>query len=145
VTIGGISTEPRRPTTTTDCGIPAASEASDFEMARATREVVSMLAGKWSVEVLYLLAKGTRRYSEVLYDVGEASKKTLTQTLRALEGHGLVARCAYPEPPRRVEYSLTPLGWTLTGPLMALYEWSAENLDAPARASGLRLVEHQAA
>jgi len=24
----------------------------------------------------------------------------------------------------RVEYSLTPLGWQLTEPLMALYEWA---------------------
>jgi DNA-binding HxlR family transcriptional regulator len=91
-------------------------------MVRGTRHALALLAGKWSVEVLYLLASGTRRYSEVLYEVGEISKKTLTQTLRALERNGLVARRAYPEVPPRVEYSLTPLGWSLTGPLMALYE-----------------------
>jgi DNA-binding HxlR family transcriptional regulator len=120
------------------------AEASDFEMVRGTRRALSLVTGKWSVEILYLLASGTRRYSEVLYEVGEVSKKTLTKTLRALESHGLVARRAYPEVPPRVEYSLTPLGWTLTGPLMALYEWSAENLDepAPAPATRLRLVEH---
>ena len=108
---------------------------SEFEMVRGTRRALSMVAGKWSVEVLYLLAGGTRRYSEVLYDVGEISKKTLTQTLRALERDGLIARRVYPQVPPRVEYSLTPLGWTLTGPLMALYEWSAEHLDEarPAR------------
>ena len=109
------------------------AEASEFEMVRGTRRVLSLLAGKWSVEVLYLLATGTRRYTEVLYEVGEVSKKTLTHTLRTLERQGLVARRAYPEIPPRVEYSLTPLGWSLTGPLMALYEWSAENLDEPPR------------
>jgi DNA-binding HxlR family transcriptional regulator len=31
-----------------------------------------------------------------------------------------------------VEYSLTPLGWSITGPLMTLYEWSAEHLPAEA-------------
>ena len=61
-----------------------ATEVSELEMVRGTRRVLSLLAGKWSVEVLYLLASGTRRYSEVLYEVGEISKKTLTQTLRAL-------------------------------------------------------------
>jgi DNA-binding HxlR family transcriptional regulator len=122
-------------------------EASEFEMVRGTRRALSLLAGKWSVEVLYLLASGTRRYSEVLYEVGEVSKKTLTQTLRALERHGLVDRRAYPEVPPRVEYSLTPLGWSLTGSLMALHEWSAENLDEPARPPRLRLavVEHDGA
>jgi DNA-binding HxlR family transcriptional regulator len=105
------------------------AEVSDYEMVRGTRQALSLLSGKWSVEVLYLLATGTRRYSQVLYEVGEISKKTLTQTLRSLERHGLVMRRAYPEVPPRVEYSLTPLGWSLTGPLMALYEWSAEHLD----------------
>jgi DNA-binding HxlR family transcriptional regulator len=122
-------------------GMSVATEASEFEMVRGTRRALSLVTGKWSVEVLYLLASGTRRYSEVLYEVGEVSKKTLTQTLRALERHGLVVRRAYPEVPPRVEYSLTPLGWSLTGPLMALYEWSAENLDEPTPARRLRLVE----
>jgi DNA-binding HxlR family transcriptional regulator len=103
-------------------------EVNELEMARGTRTVVGILAGKWNVEILYLLASGTRRYSEVFYEVGEISKKTLTQTLRMLERHGLVTRRAYPEVPPRVEYSLTPLGWSITGPLMTLYEWGAEHL-----------------
>ncbi|HEX4734242.1 MAG TPA: helix-turn-helix domain-containing protein, partial [Thermoleophilaceae bacterium] len=78
--------------------VPAASlEVNDYEMSRGTRRALSLLSGKWSVEVLYLLANGTRRYSDVLYEVGEISKKTLTQTLRALERNGLVGRRAYPE------------------------------------------------
>jgi DNA-binding HxlR family transcriptional regulator len=104
-------------------------EASDLNMIRGTRAVVDLVASKWSVDVLYLLANGTRRYSEVFYEVGEISKKTLTQTLRALERDGLIARRIYAEVPPKVEYSLTPLGWSLTGPLMAMYEWAAEHLD----------------
>src|ERR1700750_666860 len=114
--------------------LDAHTEATDFEMIRGTRATLSMLGGKWSVDVLYLLASGTRRYSEVLYDVGEISKKTLTQTLGALERAGLITRRVIPEVPARVEYSLTPLGWSLTGPLMAMYEWAAEHLQqAPER------------
>jgi DNA-binding HxlR family transcriptional regulator len=109
--------------------VPAASlEVNDYEMSRGTRRALSLLSGKWSVEVLYLLANGTRRYSDVLYEVGEISKKTLTQTLRALERDGLVARRPYPEVPPRVEYSLTALGWNVTGLLMSLYEWAEEHL-----------------
>jgi DNA-binding HxlR family transcriptional regulator len=122
-------------------------EASDYEMAAGTRRALHLLAGKWSVEVLYLLANGTRRYSEVLYEVGEISKKTLTQTLRTLERAGLVTRRAYPEVPPRVEYSLTSLGWSATGLLMSLYEWSEEHLvdGAPARPPHLRAVPDQGA
>ena len=106
----------------------APAEITDLEMIRGTRSVLDLLAGKWTVDIVYLLANGTRRYSEVFYEVGEISKKTLTQTLRALERDGLIARRVYPEVPSRVEYSLTPLGWSLTGPLMAMYEWAAEHL-----------------
>jgi DNA-binding HxlR family transcriptional regulator len=111
---------------------PTFADVSDLDMVRGTRRALSLVGGKWSVEILYLLASGTRRYSEILYEVGEISKKTLTQTLRALEAGGVVVRRAYAEVPPRVEYSLSPLGWSLTGPLMALYEWSAEHLDTAA-------------
>jgi DNA-binding HxlR family transcriptional regulator len=106
-------------------------EPTEFEMVSGTRAALDLLTGKWTIEVLYLLAGGKRRYSEVYYEVGEISKKVLTRTLRTLERHGLVARTVHAEVPPRVEYALTPLGWSLTGPLMAIYEWSAEHL-APA-------------
>lgn len=104
-----------------------AEEVTDHHMITGTRTVLDLLGGKWSVDVVYLLASGTRRYNEIFYEVGEISKKTLTQTLRALERDGLIARRVYAEVPPRVEYSLTPLGWSLTGPLMAMYEWAAEH------------------
>lgn len=103
-------------------------EVTDLQMIRGTRTVLDLVGGKWSVDVLYLLASGTRRYSEVFYEVGEISKKTLTQTLRALERDGLIARRVFAEVPPKVEYSLTPLGWSITEPLMAMYEWAADHL-----------------
>jgi DNA-binding HxlR family transcriptional regulator len=105
-------------------------DVTDLQMIRGTRTVLDLVGGKWSVDVLYLLASGTRRYSEVFYEVGEISKKTLTQTLRALERDGLIARRVYAEVPAKVEYSLTALGWSLTEPLMAMYEWAAEHVAA---------------
>jgi DNA-binding HxlR family transcriptional regulator len=118
---------------------PESAEPDELEMIRGTREVLDLLAGRWRVDVLYLLASGTRRYSEVLHEVGESSKKTLTHTLRALEADGLVTRRAYADVPVRVEYSLSPLGWSITPLLMTMYEWSAEH--APQRRRGhLRLA-----
>jgi DNA-binding HxlR family transcriptional regulator len=114
----------------TESAIPA--DVGDLEMINGTRTVLAMLGGKWRVEIVYLLATGTRRYNQVLYEVGEISKKTLTQTLRSLERDGLVARRVCLDSPGRVEYSLTPLGWSLTGPLMAMYEWALQHL--PGRA-----------
>jgi DNA-binding HxlR family transcriptional regulator len=119
--------------------IAASIEPSELEMIQGTHAVLDLLAGRWSVEVLYLLAGGTRRYSEIFYDVGEISKKTLTQTLRTLEANGLVTRRAYAEVPLRVEYSLAPLGWSITRLLMVMYEWSAEHAPQHRRAE-LRLA-----
>jgi DNA-binding HxlR family transcriptional regulator len=115
------------------------AEPGDLEMIHGTREVVGLLAGRWSVDILYLLAGGTRRYSQIFYEVGEISKKTLTQTLRTLEANGLVMRRVFPEVPLRVEYSLTRRGWSLSSVLMTMYEWSAEERSAP-RAGHLRLA-----
>ena len=109
------------------------AEPCDLDMIEGTRAVLGLLAGRWSVDLLYLLASGTRRYNQIFYEVGEISKKTLTQTLRALERNGLVARRVYAEVPMRVEYSLTPRGWSMTSLLMSMYEWSAEERTRPAR------------
>ena len=115
------------------------AEPGELEMIQGTHAVLDMLAGRWSVDVVYLLASGTRRYSEIFYEVGEISKKTLTQTLRSLEANGLVSRKAYAEVPVRVEYSLSPLGWSITRLLMTMYEWSAEHAPQRRRAH-LRLA-----
>jgi DNA-binding HxlR family transcriptional regulator len=104
---------------------PPVAEPTEWEMVQGTRLVVGLLASRWRVGALYLLATGTKRFSEVFYEIGEVSKKALTQTLRGLEDDGLVNRRQYAEVPVRVEYSLTPLGWSITGVLMSMYEWAA--------------------
>ena len=109
---------------------------TDADMIFETHEAFSLLASKWKIDVLYLLASGARRYSH-LHRQLPVSKKVLTETLRSLDRDGLVRRRIFAEVPARVEYSLTPLGWSLTKVLMALYEWGNENFDAvlEARAS----------
>ena len=49
----------------------------------------------------------------------------LTLTLRGLERDGLVSRTAYATIPPRVDYALTPLGRSLTGPLAGLAAWAS--------------------
>jgi DNA-binding HxlR family transcriptional regulator len=109
-------------------------EPTEWEMVEGTRLVVGLLSSRWRVGVLYLLAGGTKRFSEVFYEVGEVSKKVLTQTLRGLERDGLVTRRAYAEVPVRVEYSLTRLGWSITGVLMGMYEWASAHQELVAEA-----------
>jgi len=84
---------------------------------------LELLQGKWKVQLVFLMARGVHRHCRLLASLRSASKKMMTDTLRALERDGLVARRIYDEMPLRVEYSLTPLGWAITEPLIALAEW----------------------
>jgi DNA-binding HxlR family transcriptional regulator len=70
------------------------------------------------------MARGIHRHSRLLECLPGASKKVMTDTLRALERDGLVLRRIFAEVPVRVEYSLTPLGWTISELLIALSDWS---------------------
>jgi DNA-binding HxlR family transcriptional regulator len=96
---------------------------ADRELVEQIDHALGLLQGKWKVHLVFLMARGIHRHCELLESLPGASKKMMTETLRALERDGLVARRIFAEVPSRVEYSLTHLGWTLTGPLMAIAEW----------------------
>src|SRR5262245_6924943 len=102
--------------------------SEDLEMIERTRGARDLLSSKWKVDLLYLLARGVRRYSRLYDNLRGASKKMLTDSLRSLERDGLVDRHVYAEVPVRVEYSLTGLGWCATELLMALSDWAGEHM-----------------
>ena len=93
-----------------------------------TRKALELIADKWTTLVIHILSGGTYRYSDLHRTIDGISQKMLTQTLRGLESNGLVLRKVYPEVPPRTEYSLTPLGLTLTEPLGALCTWAERHL-----------------
>ena len=95
----------------------------DRDLIERVDSALEVLHGKWKVHLLFFMARGVRRHGRLLACLPGVSKKVMTDTLRALERDGLVARKIYAEVPVRVEYSLTPLGWTVTEPLVALSEW----------------------
>jgi DNA-binding HxlR family transcriptional regulator len=99
----------------------------DFEMIELAREALDLLHAKWKLDLLCLMASGIRRHARLFDNLPGISKKVLTEALRGLQHDGLVTRHIYAEVPARVEYALTPLGWSLTEVLMALYEWASEH------------------
>ena len=54
------------------------------------------------------------RFNELRRRIEGLSQKMLSQTLKSLERDGLVSRKAFATVPVTVEYSITPLGHTLT-------------------------------
>jgi len=107
---------------------------SVFDAKCGSHRVLDLIANRWTALVIHALAGGTQRYSELHRKIGGVSQKMLTQTLRKLEREGLVERRVYPVVPPKVEYSLTPLGRTLTGPLRAICQWAEEHLPELERA-----------
>ncbi|WP_326956733.1 winged helix-turn-helix transcriptional regulator [Amycolatopsis sp. NBC_01286] len=88
------------------------------------RLAIEIIADKWAVVVVFALSRGPRRHGELVDLIGGISRKVLTQTLRKLQGYGLVDRRGYAEAPPRVDYSLTDLGQTLVEPIGVLAKWA---------------------
>jgi len=91
---------------------------------------IDVLAHAWNGIVIFALNDGPRRPAALRKAIGGISPKVLNQTLRRLEGYGLVEHRRYAEAPPRVEYRLTASGRSLLGPLTALGAWSWEHGDS---------------
>ena len=84
---------------------------------------LTLIGDKWKVLTLRDLMPGTKRFGELKKSIGSVSQKVLTAQLRQMEKSGLVTRTVYAEVPPRVEYTLTPLGYSLKPVLDALWIW----------------------
>lgn len=93
------------------------------------RLVLDRIGDRWTVLIIGVLEDGTRRFSQLRDAVGGITPKVLTQTLRAMERDGLVTRRVYAEVPPKVEYTLTTLGMSLTGPIEAIRTWAEDNME----------------
>lgn len=89
-----------------------------------TRLVLDRVADKWAVLVLGLLRNGPVRFNQLRRSIEGVSQKMLSQTLKSLERDGLVTRHAVATVPVTVEYSITPLGGTLSASVDALRIWA---------------------
>src|SRR5260370_42588767 len=113
-----------------------------FDSQYGSRQVLDLLAEKWTTHVLYALAFGVKRHGEIKREIKGISQKMLTRTLRNLERDGLVKRTVYHVVPPRVEYALTPLGETLRELLKDICTW-AETHFAEIEGAGID-YDHQA-
>ena len=91
------------------------------------REILDLVADKWSLYVIATLKDGPVRFNELRRQIDGISQRMLTITLRGLEREGLVKRTLFPTIPPRVDYELTDMGRTLFVPVMALVNWANTN------------------
>ena len=99
-----------------------------FSASCPTRQVLDLIADKWTALVIGALENEPQRFSQIQRRIDGISQKMLTQTLRSLERDGLVERTVYAEVPPRVVYKLTPLGETLRAPIAEIRHWAETHI-----------------
>jgi DNA-binding HxlR family transcriptional regulator len=92
-----------------------------------TRDILSRVGDRWTLQVVIRLGGGTRRFGELHRQIAGISERMLTVTLRALERDGLVTRTVFPVVPPKVEYALTPTGTSLLQTVAPLFTWCDEH------------------
>lgn len=95
--------------------------ASDEALAAAQ----DILAAKWSIPVLSVLAKGAARFSYIKAAIPAISANVLSMRLRSLEEAGLIGRTSLPPLADRKVYVLTTLGEGTRPILLAIERWAA--------------------
>lgn len=102
-------------------------------------ECMKLLQGTWTVQIIWYLRAGQRRFGELRYDMPKISAKTLAARLKRLERDGIVTREVRPTSPPTVEYELTRLGEKLLPAIEGIVEVGhalKRSRAARARASG---------
>lgn len=100
-----------------------------FDRNCPTRQVLDLIADKWTVLIIRRLADGTLRFAQLRRSIDGISQKVLTNILRSLERDGIVTRRIYASVPPRVEYSLTNLGRSLCNLVEGICGWAEANIE----------------
>lgn len=103
----------------------------DPEIEALVEDIIGKVADKWTMLILEALQEqGTLRFTQLGKAVGGISQKMLTQTVRRMEEDGLVRRTVHPVIPPHVDYTLTPLGESLSQAFCGVWIWAEKHHDA---------------
>lgn len=95
---------------------------------RSVLPVLARIGDKWTVLVITALRHGPRRFNALKRSISGISQQMLTRTLKALERDGMLTRTIFTTTPPQVQYALSDLGRSLSGPVFALGQWADDNL-----------------
>jgi DNA-binding HxlR family transcriptional regulator len=124
--------------------VPSASahgnETCDRDSGRGICPVlaaVGVIGTEWRLAIVHRLLEGPQRFSEILRANPRLNAKTLSATLKFLEGQGVVQRTVVSTRPFSVVYSLTEMGLGLAPAARELRAWGERWL-LPRRQAALR-------
>ncbi len=94
------------------------------------RSVLTIIAAKWPMLVIYSLNDGQPKYfGELKRAIPDVSPKMLSQALKMLVDEELVVRTVIPEIPPRTQYKLTSYGYTLLDAMNPLISWALAHME----------------
>jgi DNA-binding HxlR family transcriptional regulator len=105
---------------------PAAGDTCDAADGRHLCPVlaaVGVIGTEWRLAIVHRLLEGPQRFSEILKSNPRLNAKTLSATLKFLEGQGVVQRTVVSTRPFSVVYSLTEMGLGLAPAARELRAW----------------------
>ena len=82
-----------------------------------------VLLGKWKIEMLYYIAHGSHRPSQLQKKLAGATRRVVQMQLKQMETHELVTKTIFAEVPLKVEYHLTALGESLLPLIDVMGRW----------------------
>jgi DNA-binding HxlR family transcriptional regulator len=85
---------------------------------------VDILGKRWTSMIVQVLLGEPRRFNEILDQLEVVSDRMLSERLKELESEGIVTRRVLPDPPVRVEYSLTEKGRELAPIIREMERWA---------------------
>src|SRR3954469_12028475 len=83
-----------------------------------------LIGRRWTGAIIFVLLKSRCRFATLRDAIPDITDRMLSERLQELEHEGLVERTVLPDPPVRVEYSLTPKGKALASAMDAIGEWA---------------------
>jgi DNA-binding HxlR family transcriptional regulator len=93
------------------------------------------MSGKYKLRIIWDLQNGPRRYGEIKKGLlrgasgsGEIAPRVLSRELKALAALGLIERTEYQVVPPKVEYTLTPVGYSMLPIIEQMSEWGTQYL-----------------
>jgi DNA-binding HxlR family transcriptional regulator len=94
-----------------------------------------IMSGKYKLRIIWDLQNGPLRYGEIKKGLlrgasgsAEIAPRVLSRELKALAALGLIERTEYQVVPPKVEYTLTPVGYSMLPIIELMSEWGTQYL-----------------
>ncbi len=101
------------------------NDSSPEELVASYRNnlIFPVLSTPWKIYLLTIIGNQQMRFGQIKQALPAVSRVSITKYLNELEKDGFLYRIAFPAPPLRTEYTLSPLGLSLLPLLESLIAW----------------------